>query len=303
MVRQGERGTGRAIWLVTHGGAGPPECEVGAEDLDAMDPSAARRLMRRPATAAMFLLVALMAGCSSGLASPTVPVQELSTLELATPTLSVPSPTIPGKEPYTQEPPTPTLSVLATVAPSGHGRPYTAADMAALLGAAAARPSGFAGELNTPPLVETMAGVLAGDVYTYDGTPYQRVVITARCDTPPSRCDLFLEGVPGFTDDPHDQDGYIWTVYPATARVILTSHGLSGFPTALTASLDALAQSLDIDGQYKDRYLMGVQWELAPPDDAYVLRYSNGLGEGDLVFWVTVDRAARRIVSIREAPG
>ena len=126
------------------------------------------------ATAATSVFIALIAGCSTGVASPTIPGKEPSTLESPTPTLSVPSPTIPGKEPYTQEPPTPTLSVLATVAPSGHGRPYTPADMAALLGAAAARPSGFASELNTPQLLETMAGVLAADVYTYDGTP-QRV--------------------------------------------------------------------------------------------------------------------------------
>ncbi len=259
--------------------------------------------MSARATAAISLLIALITGCSSGMASPSIPGQEPSTLESPTPTLSVPSPTVPGKEPYTQEPPTPTLSVLATVAPSGHGRPYSANDMAAILRDAAARPSGFAGALATPQLLATLAGVLADQVYTYDGTPYQRVTITARCDAPPVRCDLFLEGVPGFTDDPHAQDGYIWTVYPATAQVTMTSHGLSGFPTALTASLDALAQSLDVDARYKDRYLLGVQWELAPPDDAYVLRYGNGLGEGDLVFLVTVDRTARRIVSIKELPG
>ena len=261
------------------------------------------------ATAATSVFIVLVAGCSVGVASPTTPPgKEPSTQGPPTPTLSaqatpVASASYPGKEPYTQEPPTPTLSVLATVAPSGHGRPYTAADMAALLGAAAARPSGFASELNTPQLLDTIAGVLADDVYSYDGMPYQRVVITARCDRPPVRCELFLTGIPAFTDDPHAQDGYIWTVDPVTAQVTKTSYGLSGYPAALTASLDALARSLDVDGRYKDRYLVQVAWELAPPDDAYVLRYSNGLGEGDLVFWVTVDRTARRIVSIREAPG
>ncbi len=231
--------------------------------------------------AAISLQIALVAGCSTGIASPTVP----------------------GKELYTQEPPTPTLSVLATVAPSGHGRPYTADDMAAILRVAAARPSGFASEVGTPQLLATLASVLADQVYSYDGTPYQRVVVGARCGVPPVQCDLDLQGVPAFTDDPDVWDSYSWTIYPATAQVIMTSHGLSGFPAALTASLDALAQSLDIDGRYKDRYLMGVQWELAPPDDAYVLRYSNGLGEGDPVFLVTVDRAAKRIVSISEMPG
>ncbi len=265
--------------------------------------------MSTRATVAITLLVALVAGCSTGTASPTTPPgKEPSTQGPPTPTVSaqatpVASASYPGKEPYTQEPPTPTLSVVATVAPSGHGRPYSANDMAAILRDAAARPSGFASELNTPQLLDTIAGVLADDVYTYDGTPYQQVSVGATCDTPPVRCDLFLSGVPGFTDDPHAQDGYIWTVYPATAQVIMTSHGLSGYPAALTAGLDALARSLDVDGRYKDRYLVQVAWELAPPDDAYVLRYSNGLGEGDLVFWVTVDRTARRIVSIREAPG
>ena len=263
-------------------------------------------------TAAALVLIALVAGCAPGGASPTVPGKEPYTQEPPTPTLSaqatvapsgVASPTIPGKEPYTQEPPTPTLSVLATVAPSGHGRPYTADDMAAILRDAAARPSGLAAEVATPQLLATLATVLADQVYSHDGNPYQRVTITARCDRPPVRCELFLTGIPAFTDDPHAQDGYIWTVDPVTAQVTMTSHGLSGYPAALTASLDALARSLDVDGRYKDRYLVQVAWELAPPDDAYVLRYSNGLGEGDLVFWVTVDRATKRIVSIRVLPG
>ena len=233
-------------------------------------------------TAATSVLIALVVGCSAGVASPTIPV----------------------KEPYTQEPPTPTLSVLATVAPSGHGRPYTVGDMAALLRDAAARPAGFAAEVATPQLLETMAGVLADQVYSYDGTPYQRVTMSARCDGPPvEQCDLALTGIPAFTDDPEIRDDYLWTVDPVTGRMSMIDHWLGGFPDTLTASLDALAQSLDVDGRYKDRYLVRVGWELAPPDDAYVLRYTNGLGEGDLVFLVTVDRAARRIVSIRELPG
>jgi len=38
--------------------------------------------------------------------------------------VGTPAPT--DKAPYTQAPPTPTLSAIATVAPTGHGRPYTA---------------------------------------------------------------------------------------------------------------------------------------------------------------------------------
>ena len=41
-----------------------------------------------------------------------------------------------------------------------------------------------------------------------------------------------------------------------------------------------------------------VVWALPPPGDAFVLLYGGEDEEGDPVFWVTLDRASRRILSI-----
>ena len=215
----------------------------------------------------------------------------------------LPSPNATGKPPYTLEPPGPTLTAMATVAPTGHGRPYSAADVARMLEAnAAARPAGFARELRAPAVMEVMAGVLADEIYTFDGRPYQRVVFSASCDQAGVQCDLTMAGVPAFTDDPEVFDSYGWTVAPRVPLVTLTSHALRGFPPDLTADLDDLARSLDADNQYRDRPLLGVEWELPPPDDAWVLRYGNGLEEGDPTFLVTIDRVARRLLAIRVLP-
>jgi hypothetical protein len=43
------------------------------------------------------------------------------------------------------------------------------------------------------------------------------------------------------------------------------------------------------------RELLGVEWKLPPPEDAYILRYGKGNEEGDSTLLVTVDRKAREI--------
>lgn len=233
----------------------------------------------RVALIAVVMLVASASGCSASPATPT-----------ATP-----------EAPHTLAPPTPTLSALATVAPTGHGRPYSAGEIAALLQEAiTARPWAFAPELRAPAVMDAVARAVADGVFTFDGRPYQRVSFGASCSQPPDHCDLTMTGVPVFTGDPEATDRYWWTVAPAGPLVTAADHGLRGFPAGLAAGLDALARSLDTGGRFRDLPLEVVEWELPPPDDAWVLRYSLGTGEGDPLFFVTLDRRAQRIVSIRE---
>lgn len=231
--------------------------------------------------AALLLLVASVAGCTTWLAGPS-----------ATP-----------KAAYTLAPATPSLTALATVAPTGHGQPYTAAEIVAMLHhAIATRPAGFASELRAQRILDAMAATVAAETFTFDGRPYQRVVFGARCDQPAVHCELTMDGVPAFSSDSDMKDSYTWTITLPTPLVTMADHSLRGYPAELTAGLDALAQSLDVDGRFKDRYLLGVEWALPPLEDGFVLRYGNGLEEGDPTFLVTLDRAGQRILSIAQLP-
>lgn len=214
---------------------------------------------------------------------------------------ATPRPT--AKARYTNPPPTPTLSAIATVAPTGHGRPYTPEQITALFEDwIASHPVAIAPTLQAPAVVKAIANVLADTIYTYDGQPYQRVSFGGRCGEPPTLCDLTMTGVPPFTADPEVGDGYYWEVRPQVPLVTLNNAGLGGFPRELVDPLDALARSLDTEGRIGERMLQSAGWAFPPPDDAYLLRYSHGLEEEDPSVYVKLDRTARRILSIGAEP-
>jgi hypothetical protein len=237
--------------------------------------------------AAVVFLAAIVAGCSL--------------IEPATP-----RPT--AKARYTNPPPTPTLSAVATVAPTGHGRPYTPEQITALLEDwITSHPVAIAPMLQAPAVVKAIANVLADTIYTYDGQPYQRVYFGGSCGEPPTLCDLTMTGVPPFTADPEVGDGYYWEVRPQIPLVTLTDAGLGGFPREIVDSLDTLARSLDTEGRIGDRTLQSAQWAFPPPDDAFLLSYSHDLDVEnptleDPSVYVKLERTARRILSIGAEP-
>ena len=115
----------------------------------------------------------------------------------------------PTKAPYTAPPPTPPWAPVATPAGMTHGRPYQPADIAAVI---QAMPS-FAPALRTPAMTLKLASAIASDIWTYDGTPYELLQISGRCDDGPRlRCDVFTEGLPGFARTRDDFDLYQWEV-------------------------------------------------------------------------------------------
>ena len=220
------------------------------------------------------MLAVLVSGCSLGLTSPPP----------ATP-----------KSSYTMAPPTPTLSPIATVAPTGHGRPYTAEQMAIELQDVA---------YNFPPQLQAtwVARALADLIWTYDGRPYRDLGIHASCDEPPIRCDLSVEGLPAFAPSWDWSDSYTFEVNMTSG--VFTPAGLPslhGFPPELAPGLDTLARSLDTQGRLKDEPPTSkIAWAVPPPDDAFNLFSGGEDEEGDPVSWVTLDRANRRILSITD---
>ena len=206
---------------------------------------------------------------------------------------------IPGdptpKAPYTQAPPTPELVAIATVAPTGHGTPYTAAMIAAELRDVQ---FGLAPELQSP----FIAATLADRIWTYDGRPYRELLISGSCDEAGSgRCDLTVQGLPDYAPTRESEDYYHFDVDLHSGAVTLAAlPGGKGFPAELFLEIDALARSLDTEGRLEDLSLSYVLWAFPPPDDAFIVRYETGDQEGDRWIHMTIDRANRRILSMEQ---
>ena len=195
------------------------------------------------------------------------------------------------KAPYTNPPPTPTLSPIATVAPTGHGRPYTPEMMVAELMDV---PYNFPRELQT----DFVAAALADRIWTFDGRPYRELSISGSCDEGGlGRCDLSVSGLPAFAPNRETNDHYYFSVNVQSAVVIPGASGLEAYPPELGPEVDALVRSLDTERQLQKQGLRGVEWALPPPDDAFRLVY-GGDNEGDLMIYVTLDRANRQILSL-----
>jgi len=220
----------------------------------------------------------LVAGCSTGLVLP----------------IPTPGPTV--KLPYTAAPPTPTLSPLSTAAGHLHGAPYTPDDIAAAL---ANVPSAFARELRTPDWTRAISDALSVGIWSYDGRPYRELRLQASCDEGSGllRCDLSASGLPAFAPTRDYKDWYWFEIRNGFVRTTSTPD-LRGYPPELQAPLDKIARAQDTDGRLKGLSLLSMAWKLAPPDDGYVLRYSDGNEELGTTLFVTIDRTTGRVLSI-----
>lgn len=197
------------------------------------------------------------------------------------------------KEPYTLAPPTPILSPLSTVAPTGHGRPYTAEMIAVEL---------LDVSYDFPPELQTefIAAALADRIWTHDGRPYREVWITGSCNDGDRRqCDLTVSGLPAFAPTREREDDYFFAVDLGSGMIRPTTEpGGRGLPPELVPQIEALARALDTDGRLEGMQLRNVRWLPPPPDDAYMLDFGNGGLEGDPRTLVTLDRPNERIISM-----
>jgi len=199
------------------------------------------------------------------------------------------------KAPYTQAPPTPELVAIATVAPTGHGRPYSPEMIAAELQDVQ---FGLAPELQSP----FIAAALADRIWTYDGRPYREMWFSGSCDEAGAgRCELSVQGLPDYAPTRESEDYYHFEVDLRSGAVRLAAlPGGKGFPAELIPEIDGLVRSLDTEGRLEGLTLSYVLWAFPPPDDAFIVRYETGDLEGDRWIHVTVDRANQRILSMEQ---
>jgi hypothetical protein len=195
------------------------------------------------------------------------------------------------KAPYTQAPPTPAFIPSATVAGSGPGQPYTAADIEPMLAAA---PVGVAAQIRMPQV----AAAIADRIWTFDGRPYQEVAIGGSCEN--QGCEIIVQGVPAYASTRDIQDIWLLGLDLRTGVFADNSPSLGGFPTELVPELDTLARSLDRDGTFAALPLIRTEWAIPPPAGVFVLRYGTGTQEQDVNWFVTLSTVDRSILAIRK---
>jgi hypothetical protein len=234
----------------------------------------------------LILLVAVVvAACSTGPSPPPIS-GPASTPPLATPKLS-----------YTAAPLTPPLSPVPTSTPQEvvHGRPYKPEDVFPAIGML---PPSYPLELRRPEYAQPLADAMSEGIWSYDGKPYLELHVDARCaDSGPFRCEVTVAGIPSFVPARDYADWFSWEVTDTRVR-LMDGNQLGGLPADLQVPLDQLARSLDTEHRLEGLELVNLGWVIPPPEDAYILRYSDGLEETGTTLYVTVDRQARRIVSI-----
>lgn len=226
----------------------------------------------------------LLAACGTPVVAPSTSASA-GLSPSARPASVVPSPT-PGSPQTTASP---TSSASAFPEPA---RPYGAPDILAAM-QASRRPGGIPDQLQTAPIGDA----IAGQVWTYDGTPWPAVTIGGSCG--PETCTLDVSGTPSGAAG---EDLYTFSITPADGTVELLVADLHGYPAQLDEQLDAVAR----EGVDPDRLaglsLVGARWLPPPADGQFVLSYRSGGEEGSPALDVTVDLPTRRVLRV-EPPG
>jgi hypothetical protein len=186
-------------------------------------------------------------------------------------------------------------AATSTAAVVAHGRPYRPEEVFPAIGEL---PASFPRRLLRPEYAQPLAQAMSEGIWSYDGKPYVELHIGARCDDEGRfRCEVTVAGIPSFVPTRDFADWFMWEVTDNGIRP-MDSNGLGGAPPDLQAPLNEFVRALDTDGRLDGLSLISVSWVIPPPDDAYVLRYSDGLEEGGTTVIVTVDRQARHLISI-----
>jgi hypothetical protein len=167
------------------------------------------------------------------------------------------------------------------------GRPY---EGVAVLEAmrSSRRPGGVPDALQTRPIAMAVADAL----WTWDGHPWQTLVIGGACG--PSSCSLEVAGSPDGTGT----DLYTFQIDPMDGTVTEVASDLHGYPAALDAELQAVAEAKAAT-MVAGLAFASASW-LPPPDiGRYWVAYRSGGEEGSPGVDLLVDLAGGTVLKHR----
>jgi hypothetical protein len=169
------------------------------------------------------------------------------------------------------------------------GRPYDGATVLAAM-RASTRPGGVPDEIETEPVATAISEL----VWTWAGRRWEILSVGGACG--PAECTVELAGSPASAAG---ADLYTFAVDRANGTVTLESTDLHGYPAALDAVLDELAQ--DAAGSELDGLALASASWLPPPDAGrYWLAYRSGGEEGAPGLDLLLDAATGEVVERRE---
>jgi hypothetical protein len=171
------------------------------------------------------------------------------------------------------------------------GRPYTAADLLAVLRA------GPGSESPAALFQREVGDALAAAVWTFDGRPYQSLSAEASCG--PSRCEISVQGVPDSSEEARI-DHYIFDLDLKTLGLTRTYAGLGAFPADLRPRLDEIARAgLPIE-RLKGLSFRSAMWLPPPEFGRFELTYDEGGLEGSRALRVVVDARLRLVIQAQD---
>lgn len=169
------------------------------------------------------------------------------------------------------------------------GQPYTAADILEAM-RTSPRPDGVPEQLQT----DAIAAAIADAIWTFDGQPWDDVVVDASCGE--ATCQVDVAGTRAGADG---EDLWTFTVTPADETVTVETAALRAVPPAAVESLDGLVRGLLDPAELDGMALTSAAWEPPPGEGRFTLAYRSGGEEGSCGLDLVVDPAAGEIVDRR----
>lgn len=179
-------------------------------------------------------------------------------------------------------------SASAPIALPEPGRPYDADDLLEAM-RDSRRPGGVPAELQDAGI----AAVLAEQLWTFDGEPWNAIAAGGTCDA--SACSLQLSGG---TDAGGGEDVWVFRIDLASGAAEVVSADLHAVPDDTAAALDRWVRALDADGVLDGLLYTAVRWLPPPAADRVRLAYRSGDEEGSCSVDLELDARAGEITEV-----
>lgn len=165
------------------------------------------------------------------------------------------------------------------------GQPYDAADILDAM-RSSPRPDGVPDAVQT----DAAAAGIAAAIWTFDGEPWETIVIDAACG---ATCSV---DVSGSRTGGGGEDLWTFEIDPGSGAVEVVSSSLRAVPAPIAAALDTLARRVATPSALDDLELTSVAWTPPPAADRFTLNYRSGGEEGSCGGELILDARAGTLI-------